>query len=92
MDYPKLVAFIQSQFSDGLVLVVGSGLSAAEGIPGMGELAEYLNTASRELRDGDAAQLMAPKAKVVKAFNTVFAQLLPTEARNGKTIQVIGRH
>ena len=29
-------------------------------------------------------QRLAPKAKIVKAFNTVFAQLLPTDARSGR--------
>lgn len=33
-------------------------------------------------------QALAPTASVVKAFNTIFAQLLPTEARQGKTLQV----
>ena len=33
-------------------------------------------------------QKLAPQAKVVKAFNTIFAQLLPAEARNGRTVQV----
>ena len=34
-------------------------------------------------------QKLAPQATVVKAFNTIFAQLLPTEAREGKTLQVL---
>jgi predicted dinucleotide-binding enzyme len=37
-------------------------------------------------------QKLAPEAKVVKvvkAFNTIFSQLLPTEAREGKTLQVL---
>lgn len=29
-------------------------------------------------------QALAPKAKVVKAFNTIFAELLPAEAREGR--------
>lgn len=33
-------------------------------------------------------QKLAPEAKVVKAFNTIFAQLLPTEARQGRAVQV----
>lgn len=33
-------------------------------------------------------QALAPKASVVKAFNTIFAQLLLPEAREGKTLQV----
>lgn len=34
-------------------------------------------------------QALAPKARVVKAFNTIFAQLLPAEARQGRTLQVL---
>ena len=33
-------------------------------------------------------QKLAPQAKVVKAFNTIFAQLLAPESRPGKTLQV----
>jgi len=33
-------------------------------------------------------QKLAPKTAVVKAFNTIFAQLLPHDSRNGKTLQV----
>src|SRR5690606_23652908 len=35
-------ARLQKHLSDGLVTIVGSGLSCAEGLPGMGELARYL--------------------------------------------------
>ena len=33
-------------------------------------------------------QKLAPQARVVKALNTIFAQLLPAEARKGRTVQV----
>jgi predicted dinucleotide-binding enzyme len=33
-------------------------------------------------------QKLAPGAKVVKAFNTIFAELLPTESRVGRKVQV----
>lgn len=33
-------------------------------------------------------QKLAPQAQVVKAFNTIFAQLLAPASRNGKTLQV----
>jgi NADPH-dependent F420 reductase len=33
-------------------------------------------------------QKLAPEAKVVKAYNTIFAQLLPTETRKGRSVQV----
>lgn len=35
---------LQEHLSDGLVTIVGSGLSCAEGLPGMGELANHLST------------------------------------------------
>ncbi|MGZ9724043.1 NADPH-dependent F420 reductase [Rhizobium miluonense] len=33
-------------------------------------------------------QVLAPEATVVKAFNTIFSQLLPVEGRRGKVLQV----
>ncbi|MFK0164665.1 NADPH-dependent F420 reductase [Rhizobium sp. NPDC090279] len=33
-------------------------------------------------------QALAPEATVVKAFNTIFSQLLPAEGRKGKALQV----
>lgn len=42
MNDHDLKTRLQSHFSDGLTVVVGSGLSCAEGLPGMGKLAEHL--------------------------------------------------
>src|SRR5687767_6526412 len=42
MDIGALKLRLQSHFSDGLVLIIGSGLSCAEGLPGMGALASIL--------------------------------------------------
>lgn len=42
MDLGALKTRLQEHLSDGLVLVIGSGLSCAEGLPGMQELAEHL--------------------------------------------------
>ena len=44
MDLHQLKLHLQAQFSDGLILIIGSGLSCAEGIPGMGGLATFLAT------------------------------------------------
>lgn len=54
MTLEDLTKFVQEHFTDGLVLVVGSGLSSAEGIPGMLELAEHLKNRSSILTGGDA--------------------------------------
>ncbi len=42
MELADVKRFCQDHFSDGLVTIVGSGLSVAEGISGMGALAEHL--------------------------------------------------
>lgn len=42
MDLHAIKTRLQQHLSDGLVTVVGSGLSCAEGLPGMGELADHL--------------------------------------------------
>jgi hypothetical protein len=42
MDIGDLKKRLQDHFSDGLVTVVGSGLSVAEGVPGMALLASHL--------------------------------------------------
>jgi hypothetical protein len=54
MNYDELVKFVQGHFTDGLALVVGSGLSAAEGIPGMPALAAHLSNGAGELMGADA--------------------------------------
>lgn len=42
MDTGEIKKLLQDHFRDGLACIVGSGLSAAEGIPGMGPLADHL--------------------------------------------------
>ena len=42
MELHEVKTRLQQHLSDGLVIVVGSGLSCAEGLPGMGELAHHL--------------------------------------------------
>ncbi len=54
MDYNALVEFVQEHFTDGLALVIGSGLSAAEGIPGMTALATHLSNGAGVLTGTDA--------------------------------------
>jgi hypothetical protein len=54
VEFDDAIKFVQGQFTDGLVLVVGSGLSAAEGIPGLPALAAYLQASASELSGEDA--------------------------------------
>ena len=45
-------------------------------------------TIGRSTWAAEEIQKLAPGAKVVKAFNTIFAELLPTESRKGRKVQV----
>lgn len=54
VDYDALVKFVQEHFTDGLALVIGSGLSAAEGIPGMPALEMHLSNGAGVLTGTDA--------------------------------------
>ena len=54
MDYDALVKVVQEHFTDGLALVIGSGLSSAEGIPGMPALAMHLSGRAGSLVGADA--------------------------------------
>jgi hypothetical protein len=54
LELSDLKLLLQRHFTDGLVTVVGSGLSCAEGLPGMGALAAYLQAhIEAGLSDGD---------------------------------------
>ena len=44
MTLDTIKKHLQAHLSDGLVTIVGSGLSCAEGLPSMGELASYLSS------------------------------------------------
>lgn len=56
MDLHTLKTRLQEHLTDGLVAVVGSGLSCAEGLPGMGDLARHLSaTVPVGLSGADAA-------------------------------------
>ncbi len=56
MKEEQLAKFVQAHLGDGLAVIVGSGLSAAEGIPGMPELAIHLTNASTALGASDASR------------------------------------
>lgn len=60
---------LQQHFTDGLVIVVGSGLSCAEGIPGMAELTAYLR--------------QTIETKLSPSDKGLWAKLLPLIEENG---------
>jgi len=65
MDLHSLKARLQEHLSDGLITIVGSGLSCAEGLPGMGELATHLLArVGQGLSDADAECWTAASALI----------------------------
>lgn len=57
MNLHELKLQLQNHLSDGMVLIVGSGLSCAETLPGMGELAAQLDAVLAPKLKPDAAAL-----------------------------------
>ncbi|MBS1130726.1 MAG: oxidoreductase coenzyme F420-dependent [Proteobacteria bacterium] len=90
-----------TQLADVVILAIPYG-GVAEAIKAAGSLSgkvlvDITNPISADYKSlvighttssAEEIQALAPTASVVKAFNTIFAQLLPTEARQGKTLQV----
>lgn len=82
MSLDEIKKHLQQHLSDGLVTVVGSGLSCAEGLPGMGELAEHLNATVGPSLSADDLAAWAEITPLIKA-NGLEAALLakpPTPA------------
>lgn len=90
-----------AQLADVVILALPFG-AAAEAIKQAGNLAgkvlvDISNPISADYKEltighttsaAEEIQKLAPQARVVKAFNTIFAQLLAPESRTGKTLQV----
>ena len=66
MDLDQVKKRLQQHLSDGLVTVVGSGLSCAEGLPDMRELANHLQTAVGPGLDRDDLSTWAAIAPLIK--------------------------
>ncbi|NSL54607.1 NADPH-dependent F420 reductase [Uliginosibacterium aquaticum] len=90
-----------AKLADVVILALPFG-AAAEAIKLAGDLAGKLlidisNPISADYKEltighttsaAEEIQKLAPQARVVKAFNTIFAQLMAPESRSGKTLQV----
>jgi hypothetical protein len=80
LELHDLKIMLQQHFTDGLVTVVGSGLSCAEGLPGMGELASYLDaTIGADLELADSIRWTAiSKLLPAKGLEAALLELPPT--------------
>lgn len=82
MDLHNIKIRLQEHLSDGVVTIVGSGLSCAEGLPGMGELAAYLLTeVGSGLADADATAWASASALfAAKGLEGALLAVPPTPA------------
>ncbi len=96
IDLDTLTKRLQSHLSDGLVTIVGSGLSCAEGLPGMSQLAEHLCATIGDGLVGDDASLWLELVPLIKSQGLESAMLAkpptPTleEAISAQTAFLIG--
>ncbi|WP_238298489.1 NADPH-dependent F420 reductase, partial [Methylobacterium soli] len=90
-----------AKLADIVILAVNYG-SAEEALKGAGDLTGKIVvdisnpitpdykalTVGHTTSAAEEIQKLVPGARVVKAFNTIFSQLLPSEARGGREVQV----
>jgi len=60
MDIGEIKKRLQEHFTDGLVAIVGSGLSMASGLPGMEELAKHLIEMMEKITQKEVQKAWAP--------------------------------
>ncbi len=80
LNLDDIKSLLQRHFGDGLVTVVGSGLSCAEGLPGMGELADHLCatvTASLDADDVALWKKIEPQISAI-GLEAALLQIRPT--------------
>lgn len=80
MDLHSIKKRLQSHMSDGLVTIVGSGLSCAEGLPGMDELARYLCAELTDKFVGDDATMWETASALIatQGLEAALLKVAPT--------------
>lgn len=89
MELHEVKARLQRHFSDGLVMVVGSGLSCAEGLPGMAELASHLIKTVGPCLAGDDALAWASISPLIaeKGLEAALLENPPTPALESEIVK-----
>ncbi len=90
MNLDDLKLRLQQHLSDGLVTVIGSGLSCAEGLPSMSELADHLQTVigyGLAPTDADHWAKLAPLIEA-KGLEAALLTMAPTPALE---IEIVAR-
>jgi hypothetical protein len=80
LDLHELKLRLQNHCTDGLVTIVGSGLSCAEGLPGMAELADHLQVTIRDNLSAADVALWSKLCPLIAAngLEAALIELAPT--------------
>jgi len=94
MTPDEITKRLQSHFTDGLVTIVGSGLSCAEGIPGMKTLGDHLNAEVPRKLDATVQPQWEPIARQLAAGKDLESAMLadpPTSEVESEIISLTAR-
>ena len=89
MDLDALKKQLQGHLGDGLVIVVGSGLSCAEGVPGMAALGQHLVTHIPAMLSEDDSQLWEQIHPLIESdgLEAALLKIAPTPALEAAIVQ-----
>jgi hypothetical protein len=89
LDINDLKLTLQRHFSDGLVTIVGSGLSCAEGLPGMADLAKHLQAVVGDGLASSDADCWAKISPLIatKGLEGALLEIAPTPTLESKIVQ-----
>jgi len=91
MTLDDIKRHIQEHLSDGLILIVGSGLSCAEGMPGMGELAKHLSAnLSQHLSASDQKLWKEIESLLGEGLEAALLKKSPTETLEAAIVSITG--
>lgn len=93
MDLHSIKLRLQQHLSDGLVIIVGSGLSCAEGLPGMQELAERLCSEFRDKFTGADAKMWIEASQLIttEGLESALLKIPPTPSVESAIVASVSR-
>jgi len=89
MELHDIKEHLQNHFSDGLVVIVGSGLSCGEGIPGMGDLAKHLIDEVPKSIQGDDEEPWSEVASLLENGEDLESVLLKVKLSESLEVSVL---
>jgi len=91
MTLDEIKRHLQEHLSDGLILIIGSGLSCAEDLPSMGDLANHLSeNLSQHLSESDQKLWKEIESLLGEGLEAALLKLPPTETLEAAIVSMTG--